>query len=195
MSARPTRRAWLAAALLAFPPCPECEPMNAPDPSACVNALRALVEGRLEAWHGLPAGCSTRDVEAAYGPGDGGPDGVGSLGGTPTAFRRHSRSPRVPHDVVAWFRDGAVLGVEVTDLKPTRPLAESLGEPEARERSGVGSVHTQLVYASRGLVLHVQNITGAIVRAQGFAACTLDEFRALPWGQSRVERRPLRTPR
>lgn len=195
MKIRHATLALLAATLLAVHPNPEAETMNAPEPSACVNALRALAEGRLDAWHGLPPGCSRQDAETAYGPGAGGPDGVASLAGTPTAFRRYARSAQVPRDVQVWLRDGAILGLEVNDLQPARPIADMLGEPEASERSGVGSVHTQRIHASRGLVLHVQNITGAIVRAYGFAPCTLEQFRTLPWGQVRVERRPIRPPR
>ena len=169
--------------------------MNSRPSSACVSALRALIEGRLDAWAGLPAACAREDAEAAYGAGDNGPDGVASLTGTPTAFRRYARSARLPSDVQVWLRDDTILAVEVNGLQPARPVADMLGPAEATERSGVGSVHTQHIYASRGLVLHVQNITGAIVRAYGFAPCTLEQFRALPWGQIRTERRPLRTPR
>lgn len=195
MKGRHATLVLLAAALLGVHPSPESETMNPQEPSACVNALRALVEGRLDAWHGLPPGCDRKDAEAAFGPGEGGPDGVASLAGTLTAFRRYPRSARLPRDVQVWLRDDAIFAVEVNDLQPAQPVERMLGAPEASERSGVGSVHTQRIYASRGLVLHVQNITGAIVRTYGFGPCTLEQFRALPWGQIHIERRPLRTPR
>lgn len=186
----------LAATLLAVHPIPEAETMNSQKPSSCVSALRALVEGRLDAWHGLPPGCSRQDAEAAYGSGEGGPDGVASLAGTLTAFRRYAQSKRVPRDVQVWLReDDSILAVEVNDLKTAQSVAHLLGAPEAIERSGVGRVHTQRIYASRGLVLHVQDITGAIVRSYGFAPCTLEQFRGLPWGQIRVERRLIGTRR
>lgn len=185
----------LAAMLLAFHPSSESESMNPQNPSPCVSALRALVEGRLDAWHGLPTGCSRQDAEAAFGAGDTGPDGVASLAGTLTAFRRYARSADLPRDVQVWLRDDAIFGVEVNDLQPAQSVAHMLGAPEASERSGVGGVHTQRIYAARGLVLHVQNITGAIVRSYGFTPCTLAQFRELPWGQIRIERRPIRSPR
>lgn len=191
MNARPVAGAALVVLLLLSSNL-EAEPMNAPMPSVCVDAMRALIEGRLDAWPGLPRGCGRQAAEAAFGPGEGGPDGVAPLEGTATAFRRYGPSPRVPHAVQVWLRDEAILAIEVAGLVPAGPLDELLGPAEAIERSGLGSVHSQHIHASRELVLHVQNITGAIVRAYGFPSCTLAQFNELPWGRLQVERRPVR---
>lgn len=160
--------------------------------SDCALMLRAMADGRLNEWQGLPANCTKADAEAALGPSEAGPDGVAALEGSLAAFRRYPPTSAAPHGVQIWLRDDAVFAVEIMSPHLPRPFTELLGEPEAKERSAVGSVHTQWIYASRGLVLHVQNITNEVVRLYGFASCTLDDFRQLPWGRIEVRRVPLR---
>lgn len=158
----------------------------------CAESLRAFADGRLDQWSGLPGTCSRSDAESTLGPSESGPDGVASLAGTLAGFRRYPPTGAAPYGVQIWLADDTIMAVEVVDARLPRPVVEMLGEPEAKERSGVGSVHTQWIYASRGVVLHIQNITGVVNRMYGFVPCSLEAFRALPWGRIEVQRRPLR---
>ena len=105
------------------------------------DAMRALVEGRLDAWPGLPRGCGRQAAEAAFGPGEGGPDGVAPLEGTATAFRRYGPSPRVPHAVQVWLRDEAILAIEVAGLvllvAIVAAIALTVREPKDAKRQNV----------------------------------------------------------
>ena len=159
--------------------------------SDCSRALHALADGRWDAWHGLSAGCTRDDVEAGLGPSDAGPDGAALLDGTLTAFRRYPPSGVAVLGAQVWFRDDGVYGVEIVSPALTRSFADMLGEPEVKERSGMGGTYTQWIYAPRGLALHV-SAAGAVVRAYGFTPCTVDAFRQLPWGRIEVRRQPLR---
>jgi hypothetical protein len=160
----------------------------AKQPAPCVAALRLLAEGRLDEWNGLPAGCTKDAAESAVGPSERGPDGVTILDGTPTAFRRYPAQPAAPHGVQVWLRDDVIFGVEIASPRLSKPPADLLGPPEAKERSGIGSSHMQWIYARRGLVLHVQNITNSTVMLYAFAPCTLAQFRTLPWGRVEIRR-------
>jgi hypothetical protein len=162
--------------------------------TACAERLQALVEGRLDAWHGLPANCVKQDAEAGMGPSETGPDGAARLDGILTAFRRYPGSAAAPHGVQVWFRDDVIYGVEIMSPALPQPFTTLIGEPEVKERSRIGAVHTQWIYASKGLVLHVQNVTNAVVRMYGFPPCTIEAFRQLPWGRVEV-RRELRPDR
>jgi len=180
----------MIAALLAAVQATERDTM-AQTTSDCSRSLRALADGQWDAWHGLSAGCSRADVEAGLGPSEAGPDGVALLDGTLTAFRRYPPSGAAPFGAQVWFHDRGVYGVEIMSPALTRAFTEMLGEPEVKERSGLGGTYTQWIYASRGLALHV-NAAGTVVRTYGFAACTIDAFRQLPWGRVEVRRQPLR---
>ena len=156
--------------------------------SPCVAALRLLAAGHLNDWNGLPSGCTSTDAETAFGSSGNSPDGAARLDGTLTAFRRYPAQPAAPHGVQVWFRDDVILGVEISGPQLPGSPADLLGPPEAKERSGIGSIHSQWIYASRGLVLHVQDITNVTVRMYGFAASTLEGFRTLPWGRVEIRR-------
>jgi hypothetical protein len=159
--------------------------------SDCRRSLRALADGHWDAWRGLPAGCTRADVEAGLGPSEAGPDGTGLLDGTLTAFRRYPPSGAAPYGVQVWFHEREVYGVEVVSPTLARSFIEMLGEPDVKESSGMGGTYTQWIYTSRGLALHV-NAAEAVVRAYGFAPCTVEAFRQLPWGRIEVRRQPLR---
>ena len=160
--------------------------------SHCVQLLRALAAGRLGEWQGLPTNCVKDDAEAAFGPSDAGPDGVASLNGSLAAFRRYPPTAGAPYGIQIWLRNNIIFAVEINSPRLPQPFTEVLGEPEVKERSRLGAVHSQWIYASHGLVLHVQNITDAVTRLYGFAPCSLEDFRQLQWARIEVERRPLR---
>ena len=90
-----------------------------------------------------------------------------------------------------WLRDDLIQAIEINSPRLPRPFTAQLGEPEARERSGLGSMQTQWVYASRGLVLHVQKMSNEVMRIYGFSPCSIDDFRKLPWGRVESRRVPL----
>jgi hypothetical protein len=154
-----------------------------------IAALRALAEGRLAAWPGLPPGCGRRHVEAALGPSEPGPDGAGQLGGSPTAFRHYPSAPIAPYGIVVWYVGDQVTLIEInTPSLPASPEAQ-LGPPEARARSGLDGLHTQLVYAGRGLTIHQHELNGSLKRIYAYAPTSAEAFLQSWLGQVAIERR------
>jgi hypothetical protein len=155
----------------------------------CTLALRALASGDYAPWHGLTDDCTTAQAVAAFGHQDGA-DRTGELGGSPTRYRIYPPTAAAPHGVYVWDENDRIALVRLHEVAATRPIADQLGEPEARDVSKMPGFKTQWVYASRGLTLHVDDDTGAIAFVYAYRPMTVDAFRA-SW-LSRVEIR--RTP-
>lgn len=160
----------------------------APTDDEQIAALRALADGRLAAWPGLLPGCSRSHVEAALGPSGDGPDGSGRLGPSPTAFRRYPPAPAGPYGVVVWYVGDAVRLIEINTPHLGDPPEAQLGPPEATAPSRLDGLHTQLIYASRGLTVHLHTYTRALRRIYAYAPTSAEEFLASALSQVAIGR-------
>ncbi|GIE99657.1 hypothetical protein [Paractinoplanes rishiriensis] len=141
--------------------------------------LRALADGDLAAWPGLPGGLARADVEAALGAP---PEAEGPLGlfGTAATLCRYPATAAAPLGIQIWYVAGAVELVQIDEPVPTQAVTEALGPPEADVDSLLGSSRRQLVYAGRGLTVHVSGITGEPYRLYGYPPCPAEQFLAAP---------------
>ena len=140
-------------------------------------ALEPLARGDLEAFRGLGPGDDRAAAEAAFGPSEAGPDGVGPLMGELLPFRRYPAVPVGPYGVVVWFADqDRVLLVDVPSpaLDATGLLV--LGEPELELPSGLEVFHSQLAWPSRGLAAHVSKADGSVRALYAFGPTGRDAY-------------------
>ncbi len=149
----------------------------------CVTALRALADGDLGRWHGLPARCSLADAERALGAP--GPDQTGFPGGAPTRYRTYPPSPGAPAGLQVYDVDGTVTVIITHDAVPAGKLDALLGPAEAKQPSRMPGFKTMWIWASRGLTLHRDDTSGAVAWLYAYAPMTVDAFRA-SW-MARVE--------
>jgi hypothetical protein len=134
-----------------------------------LEPLLAFAEMRLDRWSGLPT-YSAADADRILGPG--GPAQSGSLG----VFRHHPGRAPTPLGVLVWLAGDRVslVGAYGPALPALEPL---LGAPEHVAPSNVfAPSHEQWIYASRGLVAHVDRWASRVSRVYGFPAMTVDEF-------------------
>jgi len=99
-------------------------------------------------------------------------------------------APAAPYGVQARFENDNVTVLEIREPVMREPLDAQLGEPETRIQFGLGGSYRQWVYAERGLVVHINRITGRALRLYAFPACSTETFLAHPL--SKVERRRIR---
>lgn len=163
------------------------EPKPTPD---CVTALRALAEGALDQWRGLPATCTRGHAERALGS-PAGSEHAGSLGGSPTMFTEYPAHPGAPRGVTIWHVDDRLVFARIQDAVPRAPIQELLGAPEATMPSRMRRSLVQHVHASRGLTLHVHRATGEIAFLMGYAPMSLDEYRGSWISQTELRRIPM----
>jgi len=143
-----------------------------------IAALRALAAGRLAEWCGLLPGCGRPHVEAAFGPSEPGPDGSGRLGPSPTAFRRYPPAPIGPYGVIVWLVGDKVVLIEINTPSLAEAPEAQLGPPEAEAPSDLDAMHIQLIYASRGLTIHLHRFTRQLKRIYAYPATTHEAFLA-----------------
>lgn len=158
--------------------------------TSCRDALRGLAAGDYRAWHGLPDGCTTDDAAAALGPQERG-DLVGNLGGSPARYRIHPASAGAPYGLYIYDVDDNVVLISTHDARPARPITEQLGEPEAREPSQMPGFKTQWIWASRGLTLHVDDVTGAVAWLYAYRPMTVDDFHRSWMSGVEIHRTPV----
>jgi hypothetical protein len=139
------------------------------------TALRALAGGDLTGWRELPVGLAPAAVEAALGSA---PTAQGPvlLFGTGAQLGRYPATAGAPHGLAVWFVAGAADLVEIGEPALAAPVADQLGPPETRVESLLGPGWSQLVYAERGLVVHVSGATDRPRRLYGFAAGPVKQF-------------------
>ena len=96
----------------------------------------------------------------------------GSLG----ALRRHPGRMATPHGVLVWLANDRVSLVGA--YSPALPALDGLlGPPERIAPSNVlAPSREQWIYASRGLVAHVDRWASRVSRVYGFPATTVEEF-------------------
>ena len=134
-----------------------------------MSALARLAAGDLAAFHGLDPACDRAAAEAAFGPGEPGPDGVGPLMGEMLPFRRYPAVPVGPYGVVVWFGEGdRVRLVDVPSPALDAAGLLPLGEPELELPSGLEVFHSQLAWPSRGLAAHVSKANGSVRALHAF---------------------------
>jgi len=155
-----------------------------------VSAIRALADGDLAAFHGLPAGLERAALDEALG--EPGPEESGMLGGQPAVNRTYPPRDGAPFGVKAWLEGDAVAVLEIREPPLRAPVGEQLGEPEAKAPSGLGPSYEQRVYGSRGLVLHVSGVTGEVRRLYAVAPQPADQLLAGPLGRVEERRIPRR---
>jgi hypothetical protein len=140
-------------------------------------ALEPLAHGDLAAFRGLGTDDDRAAAEAAFGPSEAGPDGVGPLMGELLPFRRYPAVPVGPYGVVVWFGgEDRVLLVDVPSpaLDATDLLV--LGEPELELPSGLEVFHSQLAWPSRGLAAHVSKADGSVRALYAFGSMGGDAY-------------------
>src|SRR5579863_9721918 len=129
------------------------------EPNRCTVSLQALASGSLADWTGLSPDCTRQTAQEAFGESGMTQDSVGSLNGSPTGYRAYPAAPAAPNGILVWFVEDQIVLIRIQE--PTLPPLESLlGKPEATAVSQLHAIHTQWIYASRGLTAHVQNQTG-----------------------------------
>jgi hypothetical protein len=143
------------------------------------DELRALADGDLAAWTGLSVRLARAEVESAL---DGQPesDGPVALFGRPATLSRYPATAAAPRGIHIWYVAGVAELVQIDEPVPTQAVTESLGPPEAEVESLLGSSRRQLVYAGRGLTVHVSTFTGVPYRLYGYAPCPAEQFLNAP---------------
>lgn len=155
-----------------------------------IAALRALAAGRLAEWRGLPPGCGRPHVETAFGPSEPGPDGSGRLGPTPTAFRRYPPTSIGPYGLVVWLVGDQVELIEINTPSLAEAPEAQLGPPEAEAPSRLDAMHIQLIYARRGLTIHLHRFTRQLKRIYAYPATTHEAFLASWLSKVAITRAP-----
>lgn len=163
---------------------------QAPGDREQIAALRALAEGRLAEWPGLLPGCARPHVEAALGPTAPGPDGAGRMGPSPAAFRRYPPAPIGPYGVVVWFAGDQVALLEINTPALAGQPEDQLGPPEAEAPSQLDRLHTQLIYARRGLTFHLHTFTRQLKRIYAYPPTTPEAYLASWLSQVAIGREP-----
>ncbi|HZS40799.1 MAG TPA: hypothetical protein VFF06_28395 [Polyangia bacterium] len=151
---------------------------RAPDPhdkwksraadAACAESLKSLVDGALDAFHGL-ARCGRIDAEGT----------LGSSGDQPSKFEQFGEYRVYPHaggSVMVWFLADDIRVMQLLYPKLPRPLKAQLGEPEAKVKSELSPEWDQWIYASRGLTAHVKRASGEVISLFAYRPSTVDAF-------------------
>lgn len=158
------------------------------------SPLHALTAGELDRWRGLPPGLGTADVDQVLGPRIPGGDVPSIAFGSAMVLRRYPPALVAPLGIRVWFSadestDGALL-VEVDEPRLTRPLEDLLDGPEADLPSLLGTSRRQLVYAERGLTVHV-SMSGEPYRLYGYEPTALATYLESPLRYVASHRIPL----
>jgi hypothetical protein len=160
------------------------------DDTKQIAALRALGAGQLDAWHGLRPTTARQHVEAALGPSAAGPDGSGRLGDSPASFRRYPAAPAAPYGLTVWYSGDRALLIEINTPSLAVAPEDLLGPPEADVPSKLDAMHSQLIYAQRGLVIHLHNYTRQVKRIYAMPPTTVEMFLASWLSQVEIRREP-----
>ena len=108
------------------------------------------------------------------------PTGPVALFGRPANLSRYPATAAAPRGIHIWYVAGVAELVQIDEPVPTQPVTEALGPPEAEVDSLLGSSRRQLVYAGRGLTVHVSTFTGVPYRLYGYAPCPVEQFLNAP---------------
>ena len=139
-------------------------------------SLELIAAGTLNAFHGLGPDDDRAAAEAAFGPSEPGPDGVGPLMGELTPFRRYPPVTLGPYGVVVWFDADRVRLVDVPSPALDATGLLPLGAPELEAASSLEVFHSQLVWPSRGLAAHVSKADGSLRALYAFGPLSGEEY-------------------
>jgi len=144
-----------------------------------MSELAQLAAGHLAAFRGLGPSSDRAAAEAAFGPSEPGPDGIGPLLGEMLPFRRYPPVPVGPFGVTVWFEGpDRVRLVDVPSPALDAAGLLALGGPELELPSGLEVFHTQLAWPSRGLAAHVSKSDGSVRALHAFAPLADAEYTA-----------------
>jgi hypothetical protein len=153
------------------------------------SSLQALAAGELADFRGLGPADDRAAAEAAFGPSEPGPDGIGPLMGELTPFRRYGAVAVGPYGVVVWFgAENRVLLVDVPSPALDAAALLPLGEPELDAESGLEAFHSQLAWPSRGLAAHVSRVDGSVRALYAFGPMSGEEYSSWLGGAQGPER-------
>jgi hypothetical protein len=158
----------------------------------CLEALKSLRAGEIDKWHGLIAGCSRQTAEEVFGNTGSEPDGAAILGDELTAFRGYGPSEFAPNGFTVWFQGDAIRCVQVGAPKLVQPLETMIGRPEAIVPSRLKKSLEQHIYASRGLIAHVDIGSHAVFSIYFCEPTTVEEFLESSISRVEIRRIPLR---
>ncbi|MGW6130491.1 hypothetical protein ACWFNE_10750 [Cellulomonas sp. NPDC055163] len=151
-----------------------------PTPAArLARSLRALGEGDVTAWTPLPGDVSVQDAVAAVDGLERSP-GARTLLGQPATVLRAPGGPATPSGIVVWAQHDRVTLVEVRDPALAADPVDALGEPELTMPSGLGSLMEQLLWPSRGLVVHRSIAFPDVTVLFGHGRATVEQLRGSP---------------
>jgi len=152
------------------PTMPTLKTQPQPPTTDCQRALLALADGKLDGWHGAD-GCTRADADRVFGS-FGKPDEPGLFG----KAQDYPARAGAPYGLEIDCSDhGEIVAILVNAPKLGAPLEQVPGPPERVLRSGLGADVEQRVWATRGLVAHVQQ-PGEIVTLIAFRTMTIDEY-------------------
>jgi hypothetical protein len=178
------RRAYLI--LLAVACCPTPRPLKGDsqmgnDRSDCQASLRALVEGRLGDVTGF-AGCRRADVEIVLGTSPPGPDAVGGTLGPHRSY---------PNGVTVFFAGDTVTAGQILAPRLRQPPRTALGEPEGSAPSRLEPYADQLIWARRGITVHVDRGTGAASWLFFYPPMSVADFLRSPMASAEIRDEPI----
>ena len=144
------------------------------------DALRAVLDGGLAAWPGLPQGSGPADAEPVLDAPDGAP-WMTDLG-YEKAFVRGGEL--AGHPAEAWVTpDGAELLMVAVEEPPFAPdpaaVLAALGEPDLRRDAWRGTTTVtdgEWVWPRRGVAVFADTEDGQVWRAHLFAPCGAEEY-------------------
>lgn len=142
----------------------------------CATHLRALLEGRLSDWRGLPPDCSLSAVAKAFG-------GVSTLDASARLGSRSVRCARSSADeapLTIWHSGEAILLVESDLLStPTRmPSIDPAGIHRMDVEWGAAMLEGgEVLMAERGLSLIVADKT-SVIACFGFSPMSVQDYLA-----------------
>jgi hypothetical protein len=161
---------------------------GAGDTIVCAEAIRALADGDLGRWQGLPNGCSRNDVE-----------GVLTLVTTVVNESNHhsgllgyAPTPGAPNGLSVSYERGAVDVITVAGPALKQNPKDVLGPPEEILPSFLEGSRSQCVYPGLGLAFHMDVDERNVNWLYAFGPTTGEVYRTSPLSQVRTLRHQRR---
>lgn len=170
------------------------------------STIKALLQGDLAAWQGLPVGASIGNFISDFYHTDPGSN-IGRLSGHWLDYHDFEAAEKLP-DVRVWSQDGSVLRIDLDTptIQDSPAQLERLGPPAMKRLPPSGYRYdeedelVEYFYAERGLALHVTDpsLPGGsgeprIVRVRAFRPMSIAAYdRDLGGQQPKLVRLPRR---
>lgn len=161
---------------------------GARDPVVCTEAIRALADGDLARWRGLPDGCSRKAVEGVLTlvtreVNESNPYS-GPLGYAPT--------PGAPNGLTVSYASGTVDVITVAGPRLRQALKDVLGQPGEVLPSYLEGSRTQWVYPGLGLAFHMDVGERSVNWLYAFGPTTVEVYRTSLLSRARTLRHTKR---